>query len=80
MKIIRIAIANGLVASIATMSIMAAYGVQDFKGTVTSEVDKAVKGGANVVQGKDGWLFFVPELRHLSVGPFWGENAAKVSK
>jgi len=80
MKVIKIAIANGLVASIATMSIMAAYGIQDFKGTLSAEVEKATKGGANVVQGKEGWLFFVPELRHLSVGPFWGENAVKVSK
>lgn len=32
------------------------------------------------VAGKDGWLFFVPELRYLSAGPFWGDNAAKVSK
>ncbi|RKU22006.1 hypothetical protein C6499_20445 [Candidatus Poribacteria bacterium] len=33
-----------------------------------------------VVSGKDGWLFFAPELRHLSVGQFWGEAAARVSR
>ena len=33
-----------------------------------------------VVQGKDGWLFFVPELRSLTVGPFWGESTATVSR
>jgi hypothetical protein len=32
------------------------------------------------VVGKNGWLFFGPELRHLNVGPFWGPNAAKVSR
>ena len=34
----------------------------------------------NVVVGKEGWLFFVPELRTLSVGPFWGEAARTVAK
>jgi len=33
-----------------------------------------------VVEGRDGWLFFGPELRHLGVGKFWGERAADVSK
>jgi alginate O-acetyltransferase complex protein AlgJ len=32
------------------------------------------------IAGKDGWLFFIPELRYLSVGPFWGADAVKVSK
>ena len=36
--------------------------------------------GETVYRGQDGWLFFVPELRSLSVGPFWGEAAAKVSR
>ena len=34
----------------------------------------------NVIVGKDGWGFLRSELRHLSVGPFWGEAAQKVSK
>ena len=33
-----------------------------------------------VVEGLEGWLFFGPELRHLSVGKFWGDEAAKVSR
>ncbi len=33
-----------------------------------------------MVAGVNGWLFFVPELRHLSVGTFWGDAAQKVSK
>jgi hypothetical protein len=32
------------------------------------------------VAGSDGWLFLRSELRHLGVGPFWGEAAAKVSR
>jgi alginate O-acetyltransferase complex protein AlgJ len=33
-----------------------------------------------VVRGRDGWLYFAPELRHLEVGRFWGERAAAVSR
>ncbi|RKU12515.1 hypothetical protein C6503_17155 [Candidatus Poribacteria bacterium] len=33
-----------------------------------------------VVSGKDGWLFFAPELRAMSVGQFWGDAAARVSR
>lgn len=32
-----------------------------------------------VVQGTDGWLFLPAELRHISVGKFWGADAEKVS-
>ncbi|MBE9546383.1 MAG: hypothetical protein IMF10_02675 [Proteobacteria bacterium] len=32
------------------------------------------------VPGKEGWLFFGPELRFVSAGRFWGKAAAKVSK
>jgi hypothetical protein len=34
----------------------------------------------SVIVGKDGWGFLRSELRHLSVGPFWGGAAQKVSK
>ena len=43
------------------------------------EVYKGI-GDKTVYEGKDGWLFLPSELRHLSVGEFWGENAANVSK
>jgi hypothetical protein len=33
----------------------------------------------SVVAGKDGWLFLKSELRHLSVGAFWGDASAKTS-
>jgi len=52
----------------------------DFKQDMAAKVDAAGKTNASVVAGSDGWLFFVPELRHLSVGTFWGDDAAKVSR
>ena len=33
-----------------------------------------------VVSGKEGWLFFAPELRALSVRQFWGDAAPRVSR
>ena len=33
-----------------------------------------------VVAGLDGWMFFGPELRHVSVERFWGPEAAAVSR
>ena len=41
---------------------------------------KAAAGEDIAIPGADGWLFLRPELRHIGVGPFWGEAAAKVSK
>ena len=41
---------------------------------------KAADGDSLAVDGGDGWLFLRAELRHLGVGPFWGEAAAKVSR
>lgn len=32
------------------------------------------------IVGRDGWMFLAGELRHLSVGEFWGDAALKVSK
>ncbi len=32
------------------------------------------------VTGRDGWVFFGPELRHLSLGRFWGPEATAVSR
>ena len=33
-----------------------------------------------VAKGSNGWLFLPAELRHVSVGKFWGPEAAAVSK
>jgi len=40
----------------------------------------AEQQGTITVPGKEGWLFFGPELRFISSGRFWGAAAAKVSK
>ncbi len=32
------------------------------------------------IAGKEGWLFLTAELRHLGLGPFWGDAAAAVSR
>lgn len=42
--------------------------------------EKAAAGDGMTITGSDGWLFLRNELRHIGVGPFWGEVAAKVSK
>lgn len=34
----------------------------------------------NVIAGAPGWLFFAPELRAISSGPFWGPGAAATSR
>lgn len=41
---------------------------------------EAEASGAATVAGRDGWLFFAPELRHVSAGAFWGPRAAEVSR
>ena len=40
----------------------------------------AEAAGSMAVPGKDGWLFFDKELRHLGAGRFWGEAAVKASR
>jgi hypothetical protein len=47
---------------------------------LTEQVAVAEKSSVNAIQGADGWIFFVPELRALSVGPFWGEQSLSVSR
>ncbi len=40
----------------------------------------AEKAEAAAVAGRDGWLFLTSELRHVSVGSWWGDVAAQVSR
>ncbi len=51
-----------------------------FRADLAAKVKAADKNYDTVVKGKDGWLFFAPELRSVSVGKFWGANAKKVSR
>ncbi len=52
----------------------------NFIQSLNEKVAEAERQKTPVVPGKEGWLFFAPELRHLSVGQFWGDAAKKVSQ
>lgn len=54
--------------------------VAPFLAIAKDKAAVAEKQDRSVVAGEDGWLFFAPELRSLSIGPFWGDNAIKVSR
>ena len=51
-----------------------------FVQSLTEKVAGAERQKITVVTGKEGWLFFAPELRHLSVEQFGGDAAKKVSQ
>ena len=51
-----------------------------FRETARALAAEAEAAGSAAVAGRDGWLFFAPELRHASLGPFWGPHAAQVSR
>ena len=41
---------------------------------------EAEREGNHTILGRDGWMYFAPELRHLGSGRFWGQAAARVSR
>lgn len=41
---------------------------------------EAETNGRTTILGREGWMYFAPELRHLGAGKFWGESAAEVSR
>jgi alginate O-acetyltransferase complex protein AlgJ len=53
---------------------------QKFAAELASTVANLEKKNAAAGAGADGWLFFGGELRLLSLGRFWGDDAAKVSR
>jgi hypothetical protein len=53
---------------------------QKFATELASTVQNLEKKNAAAGAGLDGWLFFGGELRLLSLGRFWGDEAAKVSR
>jgi alginate O-acetyltransferase complex protein AlgJ len=55
-------------------------GADAFLSDLSAQASKAEKDGKSAIAGADGWIFFVAELRTLSVGPFWGERASAVSR
>src|ERR1051326_5807752 len=58
----------------------ARLGAQDFAAELAKKVQDLEKSKAAAVAGSDGWLFVGGELRLLSLGKFWGSDAAKVSR
>ena len=54
--------------------------VQAFLRDIAKQAEAAEKQDQTAIAGREGWMYFVSELRALSVGPFWGEHAAKVSR
>ena len=73
-------ITTGCLLGLLSATLLAADGVEDFKSALTAKLASFKESAPTVIPGKDGWLFLPGELRHLSVGPFWGEAASKVSK
>ena len=53
---------------------------RDFGAALKDALGQLAQSGQNLWQGREGWLFFKPELRSLSLGPFWGDSAAKTSR
>ena len=51
-----------------------------FRETARALAAEAEATGATTVPGRGDWLFFAPELRHASLGAFWGASAAEVSR
>lgn len=54
--------------------------VRSVLADLTKQVAAAEKESHNAIRGADGWMFFVPELRSISIGPFWGDQAGRVSR
>ena len=53
---------------------------QKFTNELAATFQKLEEKSAAAGVGEDGWLFFAGELRLLSLGQFWGDEAAKVSR
>ncbi len=69
-------------------NVMVLLGLALTAGPVTGEgvhpldglVARLHESGAQAFAGREGWLFFTPEIRHLAAGEFWGPAAASVSR
>lgn len=70
----------GVVLIFICSSVTASDSASGFLGELSDKVAAAEKTEQRVLLGKDGWLFFMGELRSMSVGPFWGDHAVKVSR
>ena len=53
---------------------------QSFSDALGKEFQTLQKSGTQVLAQPEGWLFFAPELRLLSVGKFWGNAAIGIAR
>ena len=53
---------------------------QKFVDELTAKSRTAQSAGAAMIAGTDGWFFLSSDIRFLTVGQFWGADAAKVSR
>src|SRR5215208_686359 len=53
---------------------------QKFVNELAAKSRAAQSENAAVIAGVDGWFFLSSDIRFLSVGQFWGPDAAKVSR
>jgi hypothetical protein len=53
---------------------------QKFVNELAAKSRSAQSENAAVIAGVDGWFFLSSDIRFLSVGQFWGADAAKVSR
>jgi hypothetical protein len=83
MKFFRLLLLPGLIPSLLLAGtdgpIPLSEAQQKLRGEFTSKVQSAEKKNAASTEA-EGWLFFTAELRFLSLGSFWGEEAPKVSR
>lgn len=72
-------LASALVGSMAAQTALT-EAQQKFTSELATAFQNLEKKKAAAGAGEDGWLFFAGELRLLSLGQFWGDAAAKVSR
>src|SRR3954467_1312896 len=72
--------ASLLLLTFSAASLPAEIAPQKFASELAMAVENLEKKNAAAMAGSDGWLFFGGELRLLSLGKFWGNEAAKVSR
>src|SRR5690349_17497122 len=53
---------------------------QKFVNELAAKLRSAQSENAAVIPGVDGWFFLSSDIRFLSIGQFWGADAAKVSR
>jgi len=70
----------GLLARSATAQPATTEQVEAFRARCSALATAASAADRRAVLGRDGWMFFAAELRHLGVGRFWGDAAVKVSR